>query len=790
MIKYISLRTKKYFIMKKYCFLLLFGVIYSLSNIYAQNVSLDKAKCIAELFMKESTALGEEKTSVSSKHVSTFTTKDGTPSIYVFNLDEGGFVLVSAENRVKPILAYSTKGYYDASNVADGFYYTISSYNEEIEYVRNNRISATQDIISEWETVEKSGRISEKRNRTVVEPLVETTWNQNYPYNMLCPEDELGNGGHVYAGCVATAMAQVMRYWNHPVNGYNSHTYTPYGYPTQTANFSETTYNFENMPLYVDSLSTEEEIYDIALLQWHCGIAVDMMYGNDGSGAYSDDVPQAISQYFGYNYGRLEYHWDYSNEQWAEALKSELDQSRPLYYSGQDDNGNGGHAFVCDGYDENDYFHFNWGWGGRDDAYCAIGALNTTKYAFNWMNAAIFDFYPRTDYYFSRPERVSDMNITEIEGENSVLLSWTNPTLNMDGETLSSIEKVFVRRDFTNIAVLTDVEPGETMTFTDEIGEPGLYEYSIYATNDIGNGKPLYQTILVGDKCNLLFEMNDEGGDGWKGGSISVFNDNQRIAVITLHDGASLTEEIPLLKGDLTFVWNKCWYKDQYYTCDEVSFKIKDLEGNVLYEDGEDIEPGILFEYNNDCISCARPNNLRGEYVMQDGSFGAKLYWNLNSDNVQKFNIYRSLDNSNYELIAEVNADTQNVEYEYYNEENEIGSYYYKVMAYYDNSGETCESEPALTEYGDDFVMIDITSLADMMNDVKIYPNPTEGKFYVQADNIKEISVYNLVGQEIISYIVDNDNCTIDLSNFDEGIYFVKINTSNNSLTKRLILAY
>ena len=247
MIKYISLRTKKYFIMKKYCFLLLFGVICSLSNIYAQNVSLDKAKCIAELFMKESTALGEEKTSVSSKHVSTFTTKDGTPSIYVFNLDGGGFVLVSAENRVKPILAYSTKGYYDASNVADGFYYTISSYNEEIEYVRNNRISATQDIISEWETVEKSGRISEKRNRTVVEPLVETTWNQNYPYNMLCPEDELGNGGHVYAGCVATAMAQVMRYWNHPVNGYNSHTYTPYGYPTQTANFSETTYNFEKM---------------------------------------------------------------------------------------------------------------------------------------------------------------------------------------------------------------------------------------------------------------------------------------------------------------------------------------------------------------------------------------------------------------------------------------------------------------------------------------------------------------------------------------------------------------
>ena len=111
-------------------------------------------------------------------------------------------------------------------------------------------------------------------------------------------------------------------------------------------------------------------------------------------------------------------------------------------------------------------------------------------------------------------------------------------------------------------------------------------------------------------------------------------------------------------------------------------------------------------------------------------------------------------------------------------------------MAYYDNSGETCESEPALTESGDDFVMIDITSLTETINDVKIYPNPTEGKFFVQADDIKDISVYNLVGQEIMSSVVENDNCTIDLSNFDEGIYFVKINTSNNSLTKRLILAY
>lgn len=597
--------------MKKHFLLTLMFVMPLFTNIFAQNVNVDRAKKIGELFVKESTSIGKERTVVKTSYSHTFNSRDGQPSLYVFNIDGGGFVIVSAEEKVKPVLAYSEKGSFDANNIADGFAYTISSYQEEIDYVRKNNIEATEDIVKEWRLVETKGRITETKGKSVPH-LLTTTWNQNYPYNSLCPEDTAGHGGHVYAGCVATAMAQVMNFWGHPAKGTGSHSYEPYNwsydqiytYPEQTANFGETYYHFENMADYLDSLSTEEEIYNVALLQWHCGISVEMMYSPEGSGAYSSDVPFAASQYFGYNnYAELLDMWYYDNEEWAEALKDELDKGRPMYYSGQDDEGRGGHAYVCDGYDENNFFHFNWGWGGRDDAYCAIGALNTTKYYFNTWNEALVNFYPKNnDSYYQLPEKIKDLTIVETDDNSGAIITWNNPSFNVLGENLTSIDTVFLRRNFETIAIFTDVQPGQSMTYTDVVEEADLYNYSVYAKNEAGNSQPIYEQILIGEKCEIIFEMNDDGGDGWKGGSISVFYDGKRIAIVTLEDGASETQTLPLLNGELTFVWNKCWYsEEEYYTCDEISFVIKDKDDNVLYQTEGEMQPGVFMTYDNSC---------------------------------------------------------------------------------------------------------------------------------------------------------------------------------------------
>ena len=270
--------------MKKHQFLLIAIFALAIGKIYAGPVDAQRAQQLGQRFM--SAAKGSQQTNIQLVH--TAATR-GDVDFYVFNVgDNNGFVIIAGDDRVKPILAYSTTGCFNPNDVADGFNFTLNSFCEEIQYVRENNLKATEDIVAEWASVAETGYINmERKNRIVVGPLLQTTWHQNFPYNSQCPEDAGGSGGHVYAGCVATAMAQVMKFWNYPEQGLGSHSYYPDDYPEQTANFGETEYHFELMPNDIDSLNTEEDYFYIAQLQHHCGIAVEMMYGPDGSGAFS-----------------------------------------------------------------------------------------------------------------------------------------------------------------------------------------------------------------------------------------------------------------------------------------------------------------------------------------------------------------------------------------------------------------------------------------------------------------------------------------------------------------------
>ena len=580
-------------------------------SLMAGNVSQQKAQRIGQQFLS-STTLGQERAEIQLQLVSTADMR-GEVDYFVFNVNDGnGFVIVAGDDRVKPILAYSTKGSFDPQDVAEGFEFTLNSFRKEIQYVREQNMAATPDIVAEWRSISETGSLNRGgQTRAVVGPLCQTIWHQNYPYNSQCPEDELGHGGHVYAGCVATAMGQVMKFWDNPTRGTSSHTYNPGGYPQQTANFGETDYHFELMPLAIDSTSTDEEVFYIAQFLHHCGIAVDMQYGNDGSGAYSEDVPPALRSYFGYtcddhltNYGGWWPGYGYDNEEWAQMLKDGgLDENLPLYYSGSDDGGAGGHAFVCDGYDENDYFHFNWGWSGRDDAWCPIGALNTTKYAFNTFNGFTGHIIPVSADYYQRADSVSNFMVHENATMDGVSLNWINPATDLNGDALTEIESITIRRNNEVIAVLTDVEVGDYMGYTDEGLEPGLYEYAIYVTNAFGISRNVYRSVMVGEKCKIFFELHDAGGDGWRGASISVTaEDGQRIAVITMTEGTELILQEFLLRQNLNFIWNHGWYhtNEEYDTDYECSFTIYDGDGNELYTSG-DLEDGIFMTYNNDC---------------------------------------------------------------------------------------------------------------------------------------------------------------------------------------------
>jgi hypothetical protein len=773
----------------------------TIGSVMAGPVDQLKAQKIGAKFLS-TTAVGQKSADIQLHLVSAAVERNGV-DYYVFNVENGeGFVIIAGDDRVKPILAYSTTGKYNPNDVADGFRFTLDGFREEIQYVREHNLNATPDIVAEWKQVSETGSLNRgSQTRVVVGPLCQTHWHQNYPWNSQCPvslPDTLGNGGHVFAGCVATAMGQVMKFWDWPDRGTGSHTYHPNGYAQQTANFGETDYHFELMPNVLDSTSTEDEIYFIAQFLHHCGIAVNMQYSGNGSGAYSDDVPPALRNYFRYNCDDhiINYNFwpgmGYSNEVWADMLKAAgLDEQIPLYYSGSDDNMQGGHAFVCDGYDENDYFHFNWGWSGRDDAWCPIGALNTTKYAFNMMNGFTGHIVPNTDEYFQRPDSVNNMLAIEKATLDGVSLSWTNPTTDLNGNTLTSIESVTLRRNFEVIATFSDAQVGAEMSYEDSGLVPGLYEYSIFVTNEAGISRTTYRSLLVGEKCDVIFQLHDDGDNGWKGAAISVTSESgQRIAIITMTEGSEQTITLPLLKGNLNFIWNHGWYhtSEGYDTDFECSFSILDYEGNELFVSDE-LEDGVFLTYDNNCeyspLACYPVQNIHGEYQWHSGEeFGAYISWDRpdNTSYLHHFKVLRSTGvYKGEELIAEILYDGNN-SYEYFDNTYDLiqGEWVvYSVNCVYVRGEEQCESE-----WWD--VGLWITDIEENTDEsINVYPNPTNGLLNVSGNGMMLITVSNMLGQKLLE-INAEENATLDLSRYESGMYLVRVESANGVTVQKV----
>lgn len=297
---------------------------------------------------------------------------DGQPNLYIYNVEGGGFVIVSASRNMKPVLAYSVRHSYEGE-IPETARYFIDNYSRNADYCDENGVMMA-DADVEWKSLENN-ELPAAKNAKTVETLTQTLWNQDYPYNYYAPETGGGwwgggPGGHCYAGCVACAMSQIMKYWDHPAHGHGSHSYVHSVYGEQSANFGETTYNYAIMPNSL-GYQADDAAKAVALLMYHCGVSVDMNFAADGSGAYSPDVETAFRQYFGYCSALYKQRSQYTEEEWIAMIKSDLDKSQPLYFSGSSDSG-GGHAIVCDGYDSNDYFSFNLGWSGSGNDYYSI----------------------------------------------------------------------------------------------------------------------------------------------------------------------------------------------------------------------------------------------------------------------------------------------------------------------------------------------------------------------------------------------------------------------------------
>jgi len=337
----------------------------------AEDISEEQARQIAVQFWGDSTPSTARRAAASLL----LTYQPGGSEFYVFNRPGGdGWVIVAGDNGASPtILAYSDKGSFDYNKSPDATKTILTGYTKSIQDLRQSGIS--ESIPSK----------APKRAAIIVAPLLKTSWNQNTPYNNQCPTADEG-GGRCPTGCVATAIAQIMNYWQWPKQGYGKHTNTD---NNETRDFSQSTYDWDNM---LDSYSdyTEVQANAVAQLMADVGCAMNMMYRSSESGTWAIDVAQALLRNFSYS-GELHMHHmmdkkgikvnNLTAEQGSEIdeddealIRSELASKRPIYM-GVSSRYKEKHAVVCDGYDADDYFHINFGWGSDADGFYRLYSM-------------------------------------------------------------------------------------------------------------------------------------------------------------------------------------------------------------------------------------------------------------------------------------------------------------------------------------------------------------------------------------------------------------------------------
>ena len=409
-------------------------------NIYAKPVDETTARAVASHFYAEKfNRQLETLTPTIAYRASAIRGKNGSePSFYVVNFNSEGFVIVAGDDRVQPILAFSDEGAFVSDNMPDHIRFFLDGYTDEIQYTIDNQQEISADIQQQWDALISESHVLPKDGNVVVGPLLgNNQWNQTKYYNNLCPADATGNaayGGHAAVGCGALVMGQVMHYWRYPATGTGSHSYNSSNYGTLSANFGATTYHYESMPYRLIVSNHPDSCVDaIATLLYHCGVAVNMNYGPSASVANSNKIVAALSTYFRYP-ATVQYieRGSLPSSRWLIYLKGELDEGAPFMYGGS---GNyGGHVWTCDGYRDDNYFHFNWGWGGQQNGYFAL--TNCSSYGFNSNHAIIIGIRGP-----ELPESIEELNSQNI----NLYPNPTNDILNItSSETISEIEIVNV----------------------------------------------------------------------------------------------------------------------------------------------------------------------------------------------------------------------------------------------------------------------------------------------------------------------------------------------------------
>ena len=567
-------------------------------------------------------------------------------AFFVFNLGDHGFVIIAGDDAYRPVIGYSDESTFDAADIPPALQDYLGGIAERIVRLRaKGNVVAAPMVAAEWNSVLTYGRLISRNGGRSTGYFCQTKWNQDYPYNCCCPEDSAGSVGHAIVGCLATAMSQLMRFWAYPEQGFGDHCYTHETYGEICADFGNTTYDWDNMPNVLNNSSSEAEKLATGTLCFHCGVTIDMGYGPDGSGGASGPIPGVMRDYFDYSDAIVQLRRnDFETEIWKTMVREQFDMGWPMYYGGCQDGGC--HAFVCDGYDDHDMFHFNLGWGGGSDGWYLIDDAPYTSPAdamFNFVPAQIYNATPAAPEGFTATA-VSDADL-------KAALHWTNPSTTLDGTPLTAIEQVVVLRDNEIIQTLTDVTPGATMEIVDAtVPRYDLYHYAVYVVADGRVGKHAnVMNALVGPSCDWRIVMMSNNFQGWQGGHITVYNNSgHKVVDCTLDSSMASSVEFALPLGMTSFVWTA-----PEETVSQMSFAIKNSDNQTVFSfsgSSDEMQEGEFFSINNTCggdLSCDTPQNL----LATADDEGVLLSWDAVDNPGYGYNVYR--DGLLYRLVQE-----------------------------------------------------------------------------------------------------------------------------------------
>ena len=382
--------------MKKFFFWLV--VLFS---VYASGYSLEVTKQNADLVARNffyQRVNAYQTVEFSSVHIlDSFSIKEGDHTLYyVFNIEPKGFVIVSAVDNVVPVLAYSFETSYHPDDCPPQFHAWMGQYARQILHAINTDATPSLNVSILWKSLleDDPASILKMDSAEDVLPMLYSNWDQGNLYNEKCPADPCGPGGHTYAGCVPTAMGQIMYYYRWPDQGSGSYSYTDPTYGLLSADFENTWYDWNNMK---NSISRSND--GIAELLYHLGVSCDLRYGPNGSGMYNHKSAYSLRTFFKYSPETQYIFRDSTHLDWDSIILAHLSRKMPLYYAGWSVPNVNGHAFVCDGHQGGDYFHFNFGWSGSANGYYYLDTLVAGGGSFNLAQELIVNIYPDTLHY-------------------------------------------------------------------------------------------------------------------------------------------------------------------------------------------------------------------------------------------------------------------------------------------------------------------------------------------------------------------------------------------------------